>query len=300
MDTSSPTPPIPPSPDGTDALNLKQVARLLDVHYMTVYRYVRHGRLPARREGANWMVDRADAEALRDGRVASSPGEAVDWCARLVPTLAAGDEVAGWTVLRDALNGGHDFVGVHLTLIAGALAEVGARVSSGDLSAAQERVAVSVAFRLVARLGGQFPHRGRKRGTVVLCGPVGEYHGFPLALVANLIRHAGFSVLELGVDTSAAELDQAVGLAEDLVAVGIGVTTTDRLDAAIELIRSVKASRPGLAVLLGGQAVRNPEIAHLAGASMWSAGPDMIETLNRLRRPRPTVVVPADGEPAVT
>ena len=96
------------------------------------------------------------------------------------------------------------------------------------------------------------------------------------------------------------ELDQAIGLAEDLVAVGIGVTTTDRLDAAIELIRSVRASHPGLAVLLGGQAVRNPEIAHLAGASMWSAGPDMIDTLNRLRRPRPTATAPPEAEPAAT
>jgi predicted site-specific integrase-resolvase len=35
-------------PEGDELLNLKQVARSLDVHYMTAYRYVRQGKLPAR------------------------------------------------------------------------------------------------------------------------------------------------------------------------------------------------------------------------------------------------------------
>lgn len=50
---------------GDPPLNLKQVARLLDVHYMTAYRYVRSGRLPARRDGAAWLVDRGDLDAFR-------------------------------------------------------------------------------------------------------------------------------------------------------------------------------------------------------------------------------------------
>ena len=58
-------PTVPPPVDadgGPDVLNLKQVAQRLGVHYMTAYRYVRQGRLPARREGTAWVVDRADVE----------------------------------------------------------------------------------------------------------------------------------------------------------------------------------------------------------------------------------------------
>ena len=42
-----------------ESLNLKQVAAELGVHYMTAYRYVRQGRLPAWRDGTNWRVDPA-------------------------------------------------------------------------------------------------------------------------------------------------------------------------------------------------------------------------------------------------
>lgn len=267
-------------------LNLKQVARLLDVHYMTAYRYVRHGRLPARREGAIWLVDRADAEAFRRGAAVSATGEAVDWAERLVAPLVAGDEVGAWTVVRDALGGGREFAAVHLEVVAGALARIGVAVADGTASPVDERVAVACAARIVARLGGAFPHRGRRRGTVVLAAPPGEYHGLPLALVANLIRHAGFAVVELGIDTPAVDVLAAVEGREDLVALGIGVTTVARLDAAVELIGAVRAVHPSLPVLLGGQAVRNPEVAELAGACSWSAGPELIEVLEQLAEQR--------------
>lgn len=113
----------------SDDLNLKQVARLLDVHYMTAYRYVRHGKLPARREGPIWVVDRADAEAFRAGRAAPPSTEGVDWVARLITPLAAGDEVGAWSVVRDALSSGHDLPAVHLDLVAGALASIGSLVA---------------------------------------------------------------------------------------------------------------------------------------------------------------------------
>ncbi|HLU43332.1 MAG TPA: helix-turn-helix domain-containing protein, partial [Microthrixaceae bacterium] len=47
-----------------ETLNLKQVAQRLGVHYMTAYRYVRTGRLPARREGNVWLVEGADLAAF--------------------------------------------------------------------------------------------------------------------------------------------------------------------------------------------------------------------------------------------
>lgn len=282
--------PDPDEPTASEPLNLKQVARLLDVHYMTVYRYVRHGRLPARREGAIWLVERRDAEAIRAGQTPAAPSVAVDWAQRLSVRLLAGDEVGAWTVTCDALASGHDFASVHLEVVAGALGRVGQDVVDGRCTAAQERVVVSTAWRIVARLGGQFPHRGRKRGTMVLAAPPGEHHGLPLALVANLLRFAGLRVVELGTDATAADVVDAARRAENLVAIGLGVTTVARLDAAQELIAAVRAVLPSVTVLLGGQAVRNAEVAELAGATAWSAGPDLIGIVERLLAERPVPV----------
>jgi excisionase family DNA binding protein len=276
----------PPGRSEPELLNLKEVARLLGLHYMTVYRHVRHGRLPAERVGSMWFVRRSDAESFARGDAGSHPGEAVDWCGRLVGPLIAGDEVGAWAVVRGALSGGHEFASLHLEVVAGALGRIGVEVADGRASSVDERIAVATATRLVARLGGQFTRRGRRRGTVVLAGPSGEHHGLPLALVANLVRHAGFSVLELGTDTPAIDLIEAVSRTDDLVAVGIGVTTADRLLAAIDLIRAVRTTHPSVPVLLGGQAVRSTEIAELAGATHWSAGPDLVDTLADLAAAR--------------
>ena len=43
-------------------LSLHEAADLLGVHYMTIYRRVRLGILPARKVGGTWLVDPADLE----------------------------------------------------------------------------------------------------------------------------------------------------------------------------------------------------------------------------------------------
>ena len=46
-------------------MTIQEVADRLGVHYMTAYRYVRQGRLPATRLGAEWRIDQSDVDALR-------------------------------------------------------------------------------------------------------------------------------------------------------------------------------------------------------------------------------------------
>ena len=46
--------------DASGHLSLHEAADLLGVHYMTIYRRVRLGILPARKIGGTWMVDPAD------------------------------------------------------------------------------------------------------------------------------------------------------------------------------------------------------------------------------------------------
>jgi excisionase family DNA binding protein len=280
------------TPPDAGLLNLKQVARALDVHYMTAYRYVRQGRLPAVRSGNVWLVDPDDVAALASagrGGAGSAPATApaVDWAARFGERLLAGDEVGAWTVVSRALASGHTPQRCYLELISGSMAAIGEDVAAGRLSVADQYVATATAQRVGARLGARFRRRGRSRGTVVLGAPAGERHALPIAVVADLARLAGFTVVELGADVPPEAFGLAAERAERLVAVGIGVTTVDHLDAARAAVDAVERAAPGTPVVMGGQAVRNPEVAGLLGVHEWAAdGAALVTALDRLAADR--------------
>jgi excisionase family DNA binding protein len=60
--------------DTSGLLTLQQAADRLGVHYMTAYRYVRTGRLPAHRQAGRWSVAATDVAALvRHRDTASAP-----------------------------------------------------------------------------------------------------------------------------------------------------------------------------------------------------------------------------------
>jgi excisionase family DNA binding protein len=287
---------------GTDdePLNLKQVARALGVHYMTAYRYVRQGLLPATMSGNVWLVERVDVAAFADRadgasrrRAAgpSDPAPGTDWVTRLQGRLLAGDEVGAWSVVSQALGGGLTPQRCLLDVVSPAMVRVGSGVASGALTIADQYVASATAQRIVVRVGARFRRAGRSRGTVVLGAPAGERHALPITIVADLVRMAGFAVVELGADVPPEAFGLAARRATAPVAVGIGVTGVDYLDAARATIARVRAEAPGVPVLLGGQAVRNPEVASLVGVAEWAAdGHEVVLAIERLaarRRARP-------------
>ena len=90
---------------GRERIGLHEAARRLGVHYMTAYRYIRTGRLPAERHGANWMIDPADLDKMRaPGRVRRGTGSVrTEGAAQLVARMVAGDEVGAWNTVEAAL-----------------------------------------------------------------------------------------------------------------------------------------------------------------------------------------------------
>lgn len=274
-----------------EGLNLKQVAARLDVHYMTVYRYVRTGRLAATRHGTAWVVTpQALAEFLAaaevEDRGEGDPRDA-DWASRLAAALVTGDEPAAWRVVERALASGRTPAECSLEILSDALVEVVAPPVDGDTS--REFIATATAARIVARLGARFRRPGRNRGTVVFGAPVGELHALPIAIVADLVRMEGFQCLELGANVPPEAFADAARHAQRLVAVGIGVTTAAHVDAVRATIDAVRDVCPEVPVLLGGQAVLNPEIASLHGATHWAAdGAEAVTVIDALARRRPS------------
>jgi excisionase family DNA binding protein len=169
-----------------DVLNLKQVARLLGVHYVTAYRYVRHGELPAWREGSVWLVARADVDAFVDGRQSRGdphhrPADA------LAHHLSAADEVAAWRMLRGQAASP---IEAHTALLAAAAAAL--RAGHGDAA-----IVAPVVRRLVDRLGALAVRSGRPVGTVAVAPPQVDPHAISAPVAVNLLRVAGWRTIEL-------------------------------------------------------------------------------------------------------
>jgi MerR family transcriptional regulator, light-induced transcriptional regulator len=274
-------PALPPeAPDGL--ITLHEAAERLGVHYMTVYRYVRTGRLPGRKIGVQWRVDPADLDqappsvALSDlssgidgtGVVPSRRWRA-DYSRRLVDRLVAADERGSWSIVQSALTAGHDPSDLYLDVLAPALSIIGDEWAAGNISVAQEHQASVVVHRLIGRLGPLFTRRGRTRGSVVLGAPTGDSHSLPSALFADLLRGVRFSAIDLGADTPTRSFVDTATRAERLVAVGIGATTPGNDDVLADLVAALHDAVT-VPVVLGGGAIASLDQVRELGGDLWA------------------------------
>lgn len=270
-------------------LTLPEAAEELGVHYMTVYRYVRTGRLPALKEGAEYRVSRSD---LREFTAATSPGSSVgrkrgkrasvaDYHKRVEERLLEGDENGAWALIENALTAGLEPQEIHLGVLSPALVSIGERWSTGEVSVAQEHRASAVTQRLIGRLGPRFNRRGRKRGTVVVGAAPGDHHGIPSAMASDLLRASGFNVIDLGADPPPESWAETCAAAERLVAAAMAVTTTGGQDNARQAIRSVRAACDTL-IVVGGHALPGPEDALELGADLWAS--DARDVVSRIEQ----------------
>jgi excisionase family DNA binding protein len=258
----------PPTP-----ITLQEAADRLGVHYMTAYRYVRTGRLPATREGVEWRVDPADVARLRRPTTRPAPrGARGDATRRLEQRMLAGDVAGAWAVVEGALTSGASPAEIYLRVLAPALGSIGERWAAGDLSVADEHRATVVAQRIVGQLGPRFARRGRTRGTVVIGAPAGERHALPSAMLADLLRDAGFAVVDLGADAPPESFADAAASAPRLVAVCIGISRDGLADAMKATVRALEDAGVDAPIVIGGAAVTDADEARRLGATHWSGG----------------------------
>lgn len=282
-----------------ETITLTEAAERLGVHYMTAYRYVRTGRLPATKVGSEWRVETSDVEAMRSGEAgaaavggppAGGTGNGrrrrTDYHLRLEDRLLAGDEAGSWSIIESALTAGVDPEEVYLEVLSPAMARIGDDWAAGRVSVAQEHRASVVMLRLIGRLGPRFSRRGRKRGTIVVGAPPGDHHGVPVALAADLLRGAGFSVIDLGADSPASSFVDAGQTADRLIGIGISATGADNHEGIAEAIEAVHREL-GCPVVLGGQGIADEATGRALGADeVTSSAPELIEVFGRLAATR--------------
>lgn len=275
-------------------LTLHEAADRLGVHYMTVYRRVRLGMLPARRVGGSWRIDPADLAGQRTGaNVAKEPTVPTEsaptpasasrrrapWVARLEQRMLAGDNAGSWQVVEAAMASGVEPQDLYVELLAPALHRIGEAWEQGEIGIADEHLASGVATSIIGRIGPRFRRRGRRRGTVLVAMPVGERHAFGVAMLSDILGQAGFEVLNLGADTPPDSLTTAMTERDDLMAVVVSVVNVVRLPGAAALIAAARRTDPGVTIVAGGYAVPDEATARRLGADGWVSDPRRLAEL---------------------
>ncbi len=252
-------------------LSLNEAAEALGVHYMTVYRYIRTGELPARQIGRRWVISQADLNSFR--AVDSAPISVPANARAMRECMERGDEDGAWDLLV-AYNVHREPLMAQQALITPALRETGQRWADGLATIAQEHMATVVAQRLISRLG--IPkRRGRRSGTVLVACPAGDPHTLATALFANLVRGEGADVVDLAQVIDPAVLLEAAGSIDGSVSVAIAVTLPEALPAAAELVAGIRDDPKIAAVLVGGLAVPDEETALEVGSDLYFATPEL-------------------------
>lgn len=265
-----------------ETVSIEEAADRLGVHYMTIYRYVRTGRLPAERQQGRWRIRASDLK-----RVSAPPSSAIGrggpreprsrgrdtWTQatrRLQDRLVAGDVPGAWNIVESALMAGTPSA-VHLRLLAPCLEQIGNEWERGRITVADEHRATAVALGILGRLGPLFGRRGRRRpGAVLLAGAEGDPHSIPLAMVADHVRAEGFDVIHLGADVPLHTLVSVAATAEPM-AVGISASTAAGVKNAAKAVRLLHRRVPGVPVLVGGPAIPTENSARETGADGWAA-----------------------------
>lgn len=262
-------------------MSLDEAAKVLGVHYMTAYRYVRQGKLAASRVKGVWQVTphavgefqrRADVRK-ENPRASEDARRTGDYFGELLRCLSNADGGGAWGVIQRAIDAGNDMEEVYVEILAPVLAEIGNQWQRGEIDIAVEHQATAIATRLVGQLSPRCVRRGRRRGEVLIGGPAGERHALPLAMLADLLRLEGWEVFDLGADTPANSFVHAASKINNLTAVGVSVTTPESLQGAAEVVKALRqAMADEVPVVLGGRAITGLDHARQLGGDFYADG----------------------------
>lgn len=266
-------------------LTLDEAADRLKVHYMTAYRWVRRGRLPAYKAGGRLRVRAADVEeflAQREVEVGlpSDAAGRTDWplhVERLHRALRAGDAIEAQAIVRKVVSDGAPAGAVYLELFTPALSRIGDDWAAGDATISAEHRATHIVRVIMSTLGDAFRRRGPRRGVAVTCTPPDEQHDVGCAMAADFLRGAGWEVHHLGASVP---LDDLAMFLEAVPADAVCVSFTAPPTAgALQALRRAVGER---ALVVGGGGIR-PDDAQAVDAMLVARLADLPATLAAAR-----------------
>lgn len=236
-----------------DAVDLQQAADELGVHYQTAYKWVRTGKLAARRVGGRYQVGRADIAAMVEHRAAPqdptppTPKRMARAAERIHDALVDGDEQAVRQLARGLVDDGASLVDVIQQVLVPPLVRIGAAWHAGELTIWVEHRASAIVERLLGELSPN--PRGRRRGTVMVAAVSGDLHTLPTLMAAVTLRDDNWTVEHLGSNMPPDELVRFC-VEHDVDVAVLSSTNPDTAALAAETARRITDA--GTPVVLGG------------------------------------------------
>jgi methanogenic corrinoid protein MtbC1 len=171
--------------------------------------------------------------------------------------LVAGMPAAAERAIRDAIDAGMAELEIDDEIITPAMRFVGDRWAAGDMTVAQEHLATSISFRVIALQHERFRVARRRAQTrVMLAALEGEQHVLGLEMAASALLHAGYDVRMLGADVPTAELGDAIRQHQPSL-VGFTTTRVQTATGAYGAIAAARVASPTVSILVGGGAARD-------------------------------------------
>lgn len=271
-----------------ELLTLHQAAERLNVHYMTAYRWVRKGELPAYKTGGRLRVRLADverflAERRLDVAMSIQTNNHTDWdrhVDRLVAHLLAGDDRSARADVQKVISDGATAGNTYVRLITPALHRVGTAWEHGEITVAEEHRASQICVSIVAQLSDMFRRSGVARGTAVTVTPPEELHAIASAMAADFLRAAGYNVHHLGAGVPAHDLAMFLKVVPaDLIC--FSITQSIPTEEYAELMRACREANADTMVIFGGQGVDESAAAAVGGTVLVDMA-DLAEHIEQL------------------
>jgi methanogenic corrinoid protein MtbC1 len=224
------------------------------VHYQTVYRWVRSGRLPASKVAGAYLVEGKALEAFASARRRPEPppkpsaGRLDRSRDRMTGALVDGDETAAFGIARELVRSGTSVTELIDAVIVPPLRVIGERWHAGEFGIYVEHRASAIVERLIGELTPN--PRGRRRGTAVVAALSGDRHALPTAMATAALREDRWTVEHLGADIPVADV---IGFIDDheidlVVVSATGTSAEQQASGAAEEIEAVTA----VPTLVGG------------------------------------------------
>ncbi|HEU4706522.1 MAG TPA: cobalamin-dependent protein [Solirubrobacterales bacterium] len=178
--------------------------------------------------------------------------------------VRANDAAGAYRVAARARERGMSLAALYQSVIAPAMHELGRLWEKGAITIADEHLATALTFRVMTALrpravAGRTDAEDSAKPRAMFAAVEGEQHALGLRMAADLLEDAGFRSIYLGADVPTEALLQAVdSLSPDVLALTATMPKSGR--RLKDTVASVRAARPRLKVMVGGQAVASQAV----------------------------------------
>jgi excisionase family DNA binding protein len=236
-----------------NSLDLDQVALEVGVHYQTVYRWVRSGKLAADMVDGRYQVQRHHVTELLDAKKSPTrprpPGaQRLERTADKMHTaLVTGDELGARDLARAIVAEQTSIADFIQQVLVPPLRRIGQDWYDGKLSIWVEHRASAITERILGEIAPR--PRGRRRGEVMVAAVSGDRHSLATTMAAVTLRDNNWLVHHLGADMPPEELVKFCDEHEIDVAV-ITLTSPDCTELARTTGKKIEAA--GTPTIVGG------------------------------------------------